>query len=227
MSDILRVHEEMNFFVHGDDHRGGHDVVARIRIMFRVEPKEILRSFINELGVKGAEFSIRAGIAEIESELSGLDLDRHGIGRRRGEIYVSPRLHAKDSQRHDFDAYYQQCGNHQTLGTAGKILDLGIGGTVGELPDKNRQNELCGEKGDSRFRHSLRHLLIDQTTMSRYVLWRRPSVAQDGYCGKDRDYDDGDRKEFCHDAPPSGCCLRFLTTWESAAENGTPPRTFR
>src|SRR5664279_5120094 len=143
MSHILGVHEEMDFLVHGDDHRGSHDVVPCIRIMLRVKSKEVLRSFINKLGVKGAELSVWTGIAEIESELSGLDLDRHGVGRGRREIYVSPRLHSKDSKRHDFDAYNQQGGNHQTLGAAGKALDLGIGGTVGKLPDKNRQNELC------------------------------------------------------------------------------------
>src|SRR5664279_526075 len=51
--------------------------------------------------------------------------------------------------------------------------------------------------------------------MSRNVLRRHPGVSQDGNRGKDRDYDDGDRKEFCHDASPSGCRLRLpLLSWK-------------
>src|SRR5216683_6209072 len=75
MSNIFRMHEQMDFLVHGDRHLGGHDVVFGIRIMLGVETIEILRSLINELGVNGAQLSIRAGVAEIERELSGLNLD--------------------------------------------------------------------------------------------------------------------------------------------------------
>ena len=82
MSHILRMHEEVDFLVHRDRHLGRHDVVPRIHIMLGVETKDILRSFVDQLGMKGAKLSVRTGIAEIESELSGLDLDRHGIGRR-------------------------------------------------------------------------------------------------------------------------------------------------
>src|SRR5208283_2559402 len=80
MSNILRMHEQMDFLVHRDRHFCGHDVVPGIRIMLGVETKEILRSLINELGMNGAELPIRTGIAEIESELSGLNLDGHGVG---------------------------------------------------------------------------------------------------------------------------------------------------
>ena len=84
MSNIFCMHQEMDLLVHGDRHFGGHDVVPGIRIMLGVETKEILRSLINEFRVSGAERSIRTGVTEIESELSGLDLDGHGAGRRRG-----------------------------------------------------------------------------------------------------------------------------------------------
>src|SRR5208282_2745974 len=66
---------------------------------------------------------------------------------------LSPCLHSEDSEGHDFQAYDQQGSNHQTLGAAGKFLDLCVGARVGELPDENRQNELCGEEGDSSLRH--------------------------------------------------------------------------
>src|SRR5580765_686572 len=107
MSNILRMHEQMDFLVHRDSHLGGHDVVFGIRIMFGVETIEILRSLINELGVNGAELSIRTGVAEIESKLSGLDLDGHGVGRRRRQIYVGPGLHSEDSKGQDFSAHKQ------------------------------------------------------------------------------------------------------------------------
>src|SRR6202521_2184042 len=97
----------MDFLVHWNSHLGGDDVVFRIRIMFGIETKEILRSFIDEFRVKGAERSIRTGITEVERELSGLDLDGHGVSRRRGEIYVRPCFHTEDSEGHDF------CANEQ------------------------------------------------------------------------------------------------------------------
>ena len=92
------------------------------------------------------KLSIRTGVAEIESELSGLDLNRHGVGRRRGEIYISPGLHPEDSESQDFRAYENQGGNHQTLGAAGKILELGVGPRVRELPDEKRQKNCAARK---------------------------------------------------------------------------------
>src|SRR5260370_13896220 len=68
MSNILRMHEQMDFLVHGNSHLSGHNVILGIRIMFGIETKEILRSLTNELRVKGAERSIRTGIAELERE---------------------------------------------------------------------------------------------------------------------------------------------------------------
>src|ERR1700674_106877 len=108
MSNILRMHEQMNFLVHGDRHLSGHNVVFGIRIMFGIETKEILRSFIDEFWMKGAERSIWTGITEVERELSGLDLDGHGVSRRRGEIYVRPCLHSEDTEGQDFSANEQQ-----------------------------------------------------------------------------------------------------------------------
>src|SRR5438445_5603128 len=180
MSNILRMHEQMDFLVHGNSHLSGHNVIFGIRIMFGIETKEILRSLTNELRVKGAERSIRTGIAEVERELSGLDLDGHGVSRRRGEIYVRPCLHSEDSEGQDFCANEQQGSNDQSPGAAGKASNLCVRGTVGEHPDENRQNELCSEKGNSCLRHGFRHLIIDQSAMRRDVLWRHPSVSQDG-----------------------------------------------
>src|SRR6202521_1293047 len=134
----------MNFLVYGNRHLRGHNVVSGLGIMRGVETKEILRSFIDELGVIGTELSIGTWVTEIESELSGLDLDRHGVSRWSGEIYVRPCFHSKDSERQHFRAYEQQGADHQGLGAAGKILGLCPHAAVREHPDENRQNELCG-----------------------------------------------------------------------------------
>src|SRR5271170_2557762 len=98
MSHVLRMHKQMNFLVHRNGHLGGHNVVAGIHIMLGIKTKEILRSLVDEFGMKRSEFTIRARVAEIESELSGLNLDGHGIGRWRSEIYIGPCLHTKDSE---------------------------------------------------------------------------------------------------------------------------------
>ena len=42
MPDILGVHQQVDFAVHRDGHFGGHDVVFRVRIVVRVQTKEIL-----------------------------------------------------------------------------------------------------------------------------------------------------------------------------------------
>ena len=48
----------------------------------------------------------------------------------RGEIYVSPGLHSEDSEGQDFRAHEKQGSNHQTLGAAGKSLNLCVWATV-------------------------------------------------------------------------------------------------
>src|ERR1039458_8652323 len=150
---VFRMHEQMDFLVHRNCHLGGDDVVFGIRIMVEVETKVILRALINEFRVQRSERAIRTGVAEIEGELPGLDLDRHGVGRGWDEIYVGPCLHPEDSEGQDLQAHDQESSNHQTRGAAGKLLNLCIGPRVGELPDENSQKELCGEKSDSSFRH--------------------------------------------------------------------------
>src|SRR6266404_7674390 len=130
MSNIFRMHEQMDFLVHGDSHLGGHDVVPGVRVVLWIKAEKILVGLIDQLRVKGTELLIRTVVAEIESELSGLDLDGEGGDRRWREIYVSPCLHSEDSEGQDFRAYEQQGSNHQTLGAAGKSLNLCIRATV-------------------------------------------------------------------------------------------------
>src|SRR5450755_168407 len=138
MPHIFRVHQEMDFCIDRDRHFGGHNVVAGVHIMLGIETKNVLISFVDEFGMKTAELPIHAGVAEVKGKLSSLDLDRHGISGGRVEVNIGPGLYAEDSEGHDFDAYNQDRTNHQTFGAAGKFLELGIGGGVGELPNKKR-----------------------------------------------------------------------------------------
>src|ERR1700704_2744851 len=130
MSNILRMHEQMNFLVRGYRHLSGHNVVFGIRIVFGIETKEILRSFIDEFRVKWAELSVRTGITKVERKLPSLDLDGHGVSRRRGEIYVRPCLHSEDSEGEDFRADQQQGCNDQSPGSAGETFNLSIRATA-------------------------------------------------------------------------------------------------
>src|SRR5271166_956860 len=153
MSNIFGVHEQMDFLVYRNRHLGGHDVVPGIGIVLGIETKEVLRALINELRVKGAERSIRTGVAKIESELARLDLYRHSAGRWRVEVDIRPRFDAEYSEGQNLNAYNQEGSDHQTGGAARKVLDLRVRATIGELPDEKSQEQLCGEKGDSSLRH--------------------------------------------------------------------------
>src|SRR5277367_3206 len=126
MSNILGMHEQMNFPVYRNRHLRSHNVVSRIHIMLRIKTKEVQRSLIDKVRVNRPKFSIRTGIAEIESELSRLNLDRHGTRRRRREIRIGPGLHSEDSEGQNFDADDQQSRNYQPSRAARKSLEFYI-----------------------------------------------------------------------------------------------------
>jgi hypothetical protein len=86
----------------------------------------------------GAEGSVRTGIAEIEGELSRLHLNRQGVGRRRAEIDVRPRLHAENAPAPALR--FPPAGRPpitMALAPPGKFLIFSPGLGVGEFPDKH------------------------------------------------------------------------------------------
>src|SRR4029077_4599684 len=176
VANILRVHEQMHFLVHRDGHLGGDDVVSRLNIVFLVEAEEFLRTFVDPLRMKRAKLSIRTGVTKIESELPGLNLNRHRIRRGRSEINACPCLHAKNSKGQDFHSHHQQSSDHQGPGAAWKTLEFCLRAAIRKLPDKKRQQELRSEKRDSGLRHGFSHLLINQMSMSRNVRGRFPRM---------------------------------------------------
>src|SRR5271169_1583085 len=98
MTNIFGMHEQMDFLVYGNSHLRRYNVVPGIRVVFWIKTEEILVSLIDQLRMKWTKLFICTWVAEIESELSGLDLNGEGGGRRWREIYGRPRLHSKGSQ---------------------------------------------------------------------------------------------------------------------------------
>src|ERR1700730_18314666 len=90
MSDILGVHEQLNFPVDRHIKLRRDDVVARLDVVRRVETEEIRIAFVNFVRVQRSKLSIDTRVAEIESELAGLRLNLHGVGLRRSEIDIGP-----------------------------------------------------------------------------------------------------------------------------------------
>src|SRR5260370_30493526 len=68
MSNILRMHEQMDFLVYGNSHLRRYDVVPGIRVVFRIKAKKILVGLIDQFRVQRTELFIRTRVAEIESE---------------------------------------------------------------------------------------------------------------------------------------------------------------
>src|SRR6267378_2638457 len=106
--EILGMHEQMHFPVHWDSHLSGYDIVLGVWIVGGIKTKEILVSLTDQFRVEGAELTIRAGIAKIESKLAGLHLNWHGVRRRWSEIDAGPGLGSEYAQGQNFGSYQQE-----------------------------------------------------------------------------------------------------------------------
>src|SRR5580658_11121287 len=105
--------------------------------------------------MKWAESSIRTGIAKVERELSGLHLNRYRVRRWRSEIDGSPRLDSEHPQSQNFSSHQQKRRPDHSLGAAGKGFDLVSRARAGKLPDKQSQQNLRSQEGDSSLSHCL------------------------------------------------------------------------
>src|ERR1700719_1834029 len=101
MSNILCVHQQVDFTIYRDGHLGGYNVIFGIGVVVHIESEEILLCFLDHLGMNRAELSIWAGIAKIEGELSSLHLHRHSIRGGCSEIDGGPGFGAESSQGQD------------------------------------------------------------------------------------------------------------------------------
>ncbi len=140
--DILRMHEQMDFPVHGDGHFRGHDIVFGVRIVLRIEAEKILIALADVVGVNGSELSIRPRIAKVKRKLSSLHLDGQSIRGGWSEIDAGPGLRSEHTECQYLRTYQQESRDNQSHGAAWKVPDLGARFRAGEFPDKERQEEL-------------------------------------------------------------------------------------
>ena len=85
----------MNFFVDGYAHLCSDDVVLRVFIGVHIQAKNVLIGFVDLIGMQRPKLPIGSGIAEVKSELAGLNLNRKRIGCGRSEVDGGPRLLTK------------------------------------------------------------------------------------------------------------------------------------
>src|SRR5579872_343243 len=184
----------MDLAVYWDGHLCGDNVILRIRIMGGVQPKEILVSLADHVGMSGTKFAIRPRVAEVEGKLTSLHLHRHGVSAGRLEIDIGPSLGAECSQRQDLGSYQKKSRDHQTHGPAGEIFNRLADSGLRKLPYKNaKQNLRCQEKNSS-LRHRLRHLLVNRSAVTRNIFRSPPCVSHNGDRGEYRNNYDGDRE---------------------------------
>src|SRR5437660_5662104 len=98
MSDVLRVHQQLDFAIYRDCKLRGYDVVTGLYVVCGIEAEEIGIAFIDFIRMQRTKFCVNARIAEIESELAGLGLNLHGIRLRGSEINVSPSFLSKNAE---------------------------------------------------------------------------------------------------------------------------------
>src|SRR5579862_6556717 len=107
------MHKQVNLPVHRNCHLCGYDIVLGILIVSLIETEEIGVGLVDLVGMKGAELSIGAGIAEIECELAGLHLDGHRIGCRRSEIDARPSLGPEYAEGQNFGTDQQESRDNE------------------------------------------------------------------------------------------------------------------
>jgi hypothetical protein len=160
------MHQQMDFVVYRNCHFRGHNVVFRVLVVGQIKAKKVRIRLADQRGMERAKLPVRTGIAEVKRKLPGLNLNRHGVSSRGCEIYTRPGPGTKYSKGQDFSAHQKKSRDHQALGAARKFSDLRVLWPVGKLPDKKRQNKLRRQKRDSRLRHGLRHLFVNQMSVN-------------------------------------------------------------
>ena len=202
MPHVLRMHQQVDLAVDRNRHLGSDDVVFGILVIGSVETKEVRVGLTDLVRVNWAEGSVGARVAEIECELSSLNLYGQRVGGGRSEIDAGPRLCPEYAQSQTFCAHQQEGGDHQSRSAAGETLDLVGGLGSGKLPDKESKEELRGQERNARLDHGIGELLIDQMTVGGNVGRHRPHVHHDGNGRSNCDHNDRHREYLRHIVPP-------------------------
>src|SRR5579862_7381083 len=143
----------MDLLVDRDRHFGGHYVIFGIWVVRLIQAEEILIGLTDLIRMEWAELAIRPRITEIESKLSGLNLDGHGVRRGRAQVLFGPGLDAENSQRQHLCSDHEKPSKHQALGADREVFDLLPDSTIGRLPDKKCQKKLGRKKSDPSLCH--------------------------------------------------------------------------
>src|SRR5882762_2551899 len=139
MSDVLSVHQQLDFAIYWDDKLRGYDVITGLYVVCGIETEEIGISFIDFIRMQRTKFCINARIAEIERELAGLSLNLHGIRLRRSEINVSPSFLSKNAEGENLRTNQNERSGHHQRGAPGNVPDLGPGFALRESPHEKGQ----------------------------------------------------------------------------------------
>jgi hypothetical protein len=97
VNHVLRADQQVHFVVHRNRERGNYDVVLA-RWIVRVNAQRISGGSTDLFRIELAEFSIGAGIAEIENKLVAGDFNLNRVGRRRSEAHFRPGFMAHQSE---------------------------------------------------------------------------------------------------------------------------------
>ena len=97
---VLRVKDQFDLVIYWNRESGNYDVIFSGWII-GIQAERIAGGCADLLGVEPAEFSVGAGIAEIEGELVGGDFYLDGVWFGRGEAGFAPGLAAEQAQTYE------------------------------------------------------------------------------------------------------------------------------
>src|SRR5713101_4354258 len=165
MSDVLSVHQQLDFAIYGDGKLRGYNVVTGLYIVRGIETKEIGIAFIDFIGMQGTEFCVNTRIPEIEGELAGLGLNLHGIRLGGSEINVGPSFLSKNAECQNLRTDQNERSGHHQCGASRNVPDPGPWFALRESPHEKGQKQLGSQESKTRFRHGIGELFVNGVTM--------------------------------------------------------------
>src|SRR4029077_7426151 len=101
---ILRVHKQVDFAVGGHGQFSADNVVTGVDVVGGIGTDDSGVAFVDLVGMKVAKLAVRARIAEIECELSGLRLNLESIRLGWSEVDGGPGSLSENSKCKHFRA---------------------------------------------------------------------------------------------------------------------------
>src|SRR5712671_217978 len=165
MSDVLRVHQQLDFAIYRDRKLRGYDVITGLYVVCGIEAEEIGIAFIDFIRMQRTKFCISTRIPEIKGELASLSLNLHGIRLGWSEINVSPSFLSKNAEGQNLRTNQNERSGHHQRGAPRNVPDLGARLALREFPHKEGEEQLGSQEGKPRFRHGIGELLVNGVTV--------------------------------------------------------------